>query len=166
MRFLDRLTLKLGRLLAWGFVVIVALMTYEVVARYVFNAPTIWAHEIAGFFAAAAFIFGGAYCMVENAHMRITAFVDGKRPVLGVISKWLSVIAGSIYLSGLAFSAWRMSEDALFRFALDGSWDPERSGSTWNTPAPSFLKLALCLGAILFLAVLVNKAFARPVKAD
>lgn len=166
MRFLDRFTLKMGLLLAWGFVVIVVLMTYEVIARYVFNAPTIWAHEVAGFIAAAAFIFGGAYCMVENSHMRITAFVDGNRPVLAAISKWLSVVAGSIYLSGLAFSAWRMSEDALFRFALNGAWDPERSGSTWNTPAPAFLKLALCLGAILFLLVLVGKAFARPAKGD
>lgn len=165
MRFLDRLAVSIGRLLAWGFLVIVGLMTYEVVARYSFNAPTIWAHEIAGVIAAVAFIFGGAYCMAEDSHMRITIFVEG-RPRLASFSRLISVCAGTIYLSGLAYAAWRMSDDALFRFSLNGAWDPERSGSTWNTPAPAFIKFALCLGALLFLLVLLRRLRPRNPKAD
>ncbi|MEM8749182.1 MAG: TRAP transporter small permease [Pseudomonadota bacterium] len=166
MGFLDRFTVRLGHLCAWGFIIIVMLMTYEVVARYAFNAPTIWAHEITGVIAAIAFIFGGAYCMADGSHMRITSFVDDNRPALARFSKYLSLATGSIYLAGLAFSAWRMSVDSLFRFSLNGSWDPERSGSTWNTPAPSFIKLALCLGAVLFLLVLWRKLFLKSQTVD
>lgn len=166
MTFLDRLALWLGRMLSWGFLAIVAMMVFEVVARYGFNAPTIWAHEIAGLLAAIAFIFGGAYCMAEDSHMRITAFVEGRGPRVRRISRLLGLLAGTIYLAGLAYAAFNMTDDALFRFALDGSWDPERSGSTWNTPLPAFLKLALFLGSLLFLLVLLRRAFARPRDRD
>ena len=161
MTFFDRLAFRLGRLLAWGFLGIVAMMVYEVVARYGFNAPTIWAHELAGLLAALAFIFGGAYCMAEDSHMRITAFVESRGVGIKRVSRWLSLVAGTIYLAGLAYAAFDMSRDSLFRFALDGSWDPERSGSTWNTPLPAFIKLALFLGALLFLLVLLRRAFGR-----
>ncbi len=159
MGFLDRFALRLGSLIAWGFLVIVALMVYEVVARYGFNAPTIWAHEIAGVLAAVAFVFGGAYCMAEDSHMRITSFVESRGRSVRAFSHYLSIAAGTLYLAGLAYAAFRMARDALFRFSISGTWDPERSGSTWNTPAPSYIKLALCVGAALFLIVLLRRLF-------
>lgn len=161
MAFIDRLVIRLGRALAWGFVAIVAMMVYEVIARYGFNAPTIWAHELAGLLAAVAFIAGGAYCMADDSHMRITAFIETRGPGFKRVSHYLSLLAGGIYLAGLAYAAFNMTGDALFRFGLDGSWDPERSGSTWNTPLPAFIKLALFVGALLFLAMLVRRGLAR-----
>lgn len=161
MAFLDRLALWLGRAVAWGFLAIVAMMVYEVVARYGFNAPTIWAHEIAGLLAAIAFVFGGAYCMADDSHMRITSFVESRGAGTRRASRYLSIAAGAVYLAGLAYAAFRMARESLFRFALDGSWDPERSGSTWNTPLPGFIKLALFLGAVLFLLVLLRRVLAH-----
>ncbi len=161
---LDRFANRIGSVLAWGFLIIVAMMCYEVMARYVFNAPTIWAHEIAGLLAAVAFIFGGAYCMAEDYHMRITSFIENRGNTIAALSKWLSIAAGAIYLTGLAYTAYRMTKDALFRYALDGSWDPERSGSTWNSPVPSFIKLALLLGTVLFLLVLLRRVWSRPTR--
>ncbi|MDJ0895524.1 MAG: TRAP transporter small permease [Alphaproteobacteria bacterium] len=159
--FLDRLSLWLGRALAWVFLIIAGMMTYEVVVRYAFNAPTFWAHEIAGVLAAVAFIFGGAYCMADQSHMRITVLIDRLGPRVRAVSHYLSIVVGIVYLAGLSFAAWRMTDTALFRFTSDGLWNPERSGSSWNTPAPSFIKLALFLGAALFLAVLLRDLFAR-----
>jgi C4-dicarboxylate transporter DctQ subunit len=40
----------LGDLAAWLFFATGALLTWEVVARYVFDAPTVWAAEISGMF--------------------------------------------------------------------------------------------------------------------
>ena len=42
----DRLSLWLGRTLAWVFLIAVALTAWEVVMRYVFNSPTIWVHDL------------------------------------------------------------------------------------------------------------------------
>ncbi|MDA4844299.1 TRAP transporter small permease [Hoeflea poritis] len=46
-RFADRLSEASGRLAAWVFFAIGLIITYEVVLRYVFTAPTIWVDETA-----------------------------------------------------------------------------------------------------------------------
>lgn len=160
MNFLDRFALGLGRVSAWAFAGIVLLMVYEVVARYGFHSPTIWAHEASVALASFAFIFGGAYCMAEGSHMRI-GFLTDSRPRLARLSRWLTLGAGTIYLSGLAYGAYLQADRAILRFALDGSWMPERSGSTLNSPLPAYLKGLLFVGALLFLLVLLRQALRR-----
>jgi TRAP-type C4-dicarboxylate transport system permease small subunit len=162
MQVLDTFALWLGRVAAWCFAAIILIMVYEVIARYGFNAPTAWAHEFSVMLAGFAFIFGGAFCMVEATHMRINVLVENK-PRLEALSHWLSTAAGAIYLSGLAYASWRMAERAVLRFALDGSWTPERTGSTFNAPVPAFLKGVLFLGAVLFLLVVLRGVFKRTV---
>lgn len=154
--FLDRLALWLGRTVAWCFAAIVLIMVYEVVARYAFNAPTSWAHESAILLASFGFVFGGAFCMAEGTHMRITLLVE-RRPALVRLSETVSLVVGIIYLSGLTFAAWRMAERAIWRFSLSGAWNPERSGSTLNSPLPSYLKALLFVGCALFLLIVLQK---------
>ncbi|GGX47342.1 hypothetical protein GCM10007385_13900 [Tateyamaria omphalii] len=156
---LDRLAIWLGRTTAWCFAAIVLIMVYEVVARYAFNAPTTWAHETSILLASFGFIFGGAFCMAEGTHMRITLLVE-QRPRFARFSDALSLIAGIIYLGGLSYAAWRMAERAIWRFSLNGAWDPERSGSTLNSPLPSYLKALLFLGSALFLLLVLKQAAA------
>ncbi len=160
MRFIEHAALWLGRLSAWAFAAVVVLMVYEVVARYGFSAPTIWAHEASVALAATAFVLGGAYCMAEGTHMRITFLVE-KSPWLSGLSHWLTIGAGAIYLSGLAHAAFRQADRAIWRFALDGSWNPERSGSTLNSPLPAYLKALLFVGAVLFLIVLLRQIWPK-----
>ncbi len=157
--FLDRLALWLGRTTAWCFAAIVLIMVYEVVARYAFNAPTTWAHETSILLASFGFVFGGAFCMAEGSHMRITLLVE-KRPTLARFSEVLSLVAGCIYLAGLTYASWRMAEKAIWRFSLSGAWDPERSGSTLNSPLPSYLKALLFLGCALFLLIVLHRLIA------
>ncbi len=154
--FLDRLALWLGRTVAWCFAAIVLILVYEVVARYAFNAPTTWAHESAILLASFGFVFGGAFCMAEGTHMRITLLVE-RRPALAHFSDTLSLLVGIIYLAGLTLAAWRMAERAIWRFSLSGGWNPERSGSTLNSPLPSYLKALLFVGCALFLLIVVQK---------
>jgi TRAP-type C4-dicarboxylate transport system permease small subunit len=160
MSFIDRFALALGRIAAWAFAAVVLLMVYEVVARYGFDSPTIWAHEASVALASFAFIMGGAYCMAEGSHMRIGFLTDG-RPWLSRLSHVLTIGAGTVYLSGLAYGAFRQADRAIFRFALDGSWNPERSGSSLNSPLPAYLKGLLFVGAVLFLLVLLRRAFGK-----
>lgn len=157
---LDRFALWLGRWAAWAFAAIIAIMVYEVVARYAFNAPTTWAHEASILLASIGFVLGGAFCMAEGSHMRITLLVE-KLPRLERLSSGLSLAAGGVYLAGLAYAAWNMAERAIWRFSISGAWDPERSGSTLNSPLPSYLKALLFVGCILFLALVVRRVFTR-----
>lgn len=157
MRLLDRIVVRFGNLVAWLFLIVAGIIVYEVVARYVFNAPTFWAHETTVLLAALAFIVGGAYCMAEDSHMRITSLTDRLGPGVRRLSDFLSYIVGLVYLGGLAFATWRMSDKSLFRFTPDGVWNPETSGSSWNPPFPSFMKFALFLGTVLFLIIILSR---------
>lgn len=157
-RWVDRVALGVGAAAGWAFPVIALLMGWEVIARYVFGAPTFWAHEIAGLIAGVAFIFGGAYCMADRSHMRVTLLIDRMRPRPRWAVELLSLICGTIFLVGLVVAMWGIVDKSLLKFAVDGTWTPERSGSTWSTPAPAYLKTALLIGAALFLAVVLRRA--------
>ena len=50
MRLISLISSWLARLAAWLFVATGAMLTFEVVARYVFSAPTIWAAEVSQLF--------------------------------------------------------------------------------------------------------------------
>jgi TRAP-type C4-dicarboxylate transport system permease small subunit len=73
-----------SRLLSWiaqiVTVVLVISMIYEVVARYVFGAPTMWAFDISYMCTGTLFVLGAAYALKEDAHVRID-FLAQKMPV-------------------------------------------------------------------------------------
>jgi len=51
-------------------------LTYEVVVRYLFNAPTIWAYEFAYMVYGAHFMLGAAYCLCKGGHIRTDLLYD------------------------------------------------------------------------------------------
>ena len=59
---------------------LIAVMIFEVVARRVFNAPTIWAIDITYMTNGTLFLIGGAYTLQRNAHVRID-FLSSRLPV-------------------------------------------------------------------------------------
>lgn len=60
---IDRVSDILGQVAAWMFFAVGAMITYEVVARYVFLAPTIWAEEMSRFFQIWATYLAAAYVL-------------------------------------------------------------------------------------------------------
>ena len=65
MKFFGRLTDWLGDLSAWLFFATGAMLTWEVLARYVFASPTIWAAEISQMF-----LIWGMYLALPRTIMR------------------------------------------------------------------------------------------------
>lgn len=72
MGIVDRLSDGFGRLAAWLFLATGAMITYEVVARYVFNAPTIWAAEVSQLFLLWGTFLAMARPLHRGEHIRIT----------------------------------------------------------------------------------------------
>lgn len=52
-------------------IVLTVAMVYEVFARYLFNAPTVWSFDIAYMSNGALFLLGVAWVLKEDAHIRI-----------------------------------------------------------------------------------------------
>jgi TRAP-type mannitol/chloroaromatic compound transport system permease small subunit len=67
---IDRLSTLVGQAFAWCIVLLTGVITYEVVARYAFRAPTSWAYDVSYMLYGALFMMAGAYALSRNAHVR------------------------------------------------------------------------------------------------
>ncbi len=69
-RVIDRFTDTTGGWVAWLSVPLVLAVSYEVIARYFFNAPTLWAFDVTYMLYGALFMLGAAYALHKGAHIR------------------------------------------------------------------------------------------------
>lgn len=91
-RMVDGLSWVVVQLAHLSVVVLVVSMIYEVGARYIFNAPTVWAFDIAYMCSGALFLLGVAWTLKEDAHIRID-ILRNKLP-----AKMAGAIEGGAYL--------------------------------------------------------------------
>ncbi len=75
MTWIDRISETCGKLAAWLFFVIAVMITWEVVSRYVFLAPTIWAEEMSQFFQIWATYLAAGYVLKHRELITIDAVV-------------------------------------------------------------------------------------------
>ena len=74
LKFIDKTSETVGKLFAWLIVFLVVGLMYEVIARYVFNAPTIWAYDLTYMIYGAHFMMGAAYLLYARGYVRIDVF--------------------------------------------------------------------------------------------
>ncbi|PZX15843.1 TRAP-type mannitol/chloroaromatic compound transport system permease small subunit [Palleronia aestuarii] len=72
--WIDRLSLFAGEFVAYWAVIAVFVYYYEVIARYVFNSPTNWAHEAMYLMFGMQYLIAGAYAMLTESHVRVDIF--------------------------------------------------------------------------------------------
>src|SRR5262245_10733335 len=68
-RSIDRFSDITGRLIALAMVFLVAIISYEVCARYLFNAPTVWVYESSDVAKGSGFKLNRAYALLKRAHV-------------------------------------------------------------------------------------------------
>ena len=81
-RAIDAVNEVVGRIVVLLAAVFAAIIIYDVVMRYVFNAPTRWAFDVSkqayGFY----FILLGGYALKHNAHVRVDLLLERFSPGL------------------------------------------------------------------------------------
>lgn len=161
--FLGRLIDKGGLAFAAGIVLSMAILINEVILRYIFNAPTIWAHETTIFLCGMAFIYGGLYCCSHDKHIRVVLIYDalptGIRRIFDIVISLICAAASGMF----AWAAWIMVQRAAFR--PDGTVRLERSGSAWDPVYPGLIKIFLlvvmAVMAVQFVILAINYAKGR-----
>lgn len=68
--FIDSLSAWTGKAFAWLILVLTLGVSYEVLVRYVFRAPTTWAFDFSYINYGAMFLMAGAYTLSRNGHVR------------------------------------------------------------------------------------------------
>lgn len=141
--FFDILSLVTSRLAMIATALIVLVMFYEVVSRYVFSRPTLWANELSLWIAAFLFLFAGQYAMQQRSHIRIYVIYDMMPRWMKKASDCISVGLICVFTAALV---WGGYNDALRRMLR-----METFGTAWDPPIPGTVK-----PAILFIIVLVT----------
>ncbi len=75
-RMIDKFTDSTGTWVAWLNVPLVLVVAYEVFARYLFNAPTIWSFDVTYMLYGTIFMLGSAYALHKGAHIRTDFFFE------------------------------------------------------------------------------------------
>lgn len=74
LRIIDSINERIGSLASWLVIVMVIVILWEVIARYVFNSPTTWAFNSMQLIGGAVIVLGWAYAQLHNAHIRVDVF--------------------------------------------------------------------------------------------
>lgn len=141
LRFVDRLERRIGEAVSYVFLASVAIMAYEVAARYLFGAPTIWAHESTITLTAIGFLLGGAYTLQRREHIQITALYQYFPPRVRWLADVIAHLVMLFYVGVLIYAGWIVAERAWATM--------ETSASAWNQPTPVVIKTALVVGSAL-----------------
>jgi len=75
-RAIDKFTDTTGGWISWISIPLVAAVSYEVIARYFFNAPTIWSFDVTFMLYGTLFMLGCAYALHKGAHIRTDFFFE------------------------------------------------------------------------------------------
>lgn len=145
---IDRFSRFLGLSVAQFYVFCAFVTLWEVVARYVFDAPTSWAFEVVMVLCATAWMLSVGYVTSHKRHIGITVFYL----MAGHDTRWWLDLFGMVV--GV-FALYMLATDTLVR-ALESIDIVERYGSAFNSPQPMMLKTALIAGAVLYLAQLLT----------
>jgi len=96
---IDRFSKWVGNIVCWILIPLIFAMTYEVLARKLFHAPTIWAYDISRFLYGALFMLGAAYALSKGVHIRADfLYRNFKTKNQGKIDFWLYLL---FYFPGL-----------------------------------------------------------------
>jgi len=75
-RAIDWFTDTTGTMVAWLNVLLVFVVSYEVISRYAFNAPTLWSFDLTYMLYGTIFMLGSAYALHKGAHIRTDFFFE------------------------------------------------------------------------------------------
>jgi TRAP-type mannitol/chloroaromatic compound transport system permease small subunit len=75
-KVIDTFSEWTGNVVAWLCVPLAIVVFYEVVSRYFFDAPTIWAYDLSYMLYGALFMLGAAFALRRGAHIRTDMLWD------------------------------------------------------------------------------------------
>ena len=75
-RVIDKFTDTTGVWVAWLNLPLVVAVAWEVISRYVFDAPTVWSYDVTYMLYSAIFMLGAAFALHKGAHIRTDFFYE------------------------------------------------------------------------------------------
>jgi TRAP-type mannitol/chloroaromatic compound transport system permease small subunit len=139
---IDTISVGIGKGVSCLMLLVVFMIGYEVVARYVFQSPTQWANEAMGMSCSIIYFMSGAWAIQTDKHMKLELVYNRLSP-RGKAA--LDVATFGFFALYMVMLLWSASI-----FSLESIGLSETSSSSWNPPVYP-IKTALAIGSTLVL---------------
>lgn len=153
LHLLDRLSDGIGRIAGWIFFVIGLILTYDVLARFVFLSPTTWAADVSVIFQIWATWLSASYVLRHRHMIRISAFIRFLNPRGRKIVEAFSLILMALFCIPMI---WYSTE-----IVLESIEHGRRSASMIEIPN-WIPEISIPLGLSLFLLQIIAELIRLP----
>jgi TRAP-type mannitol/chloroaromatic compound transport system permease small subunit len=110
-----------GRAVSFLVLAMIATITYDVFARYLFNQPTIWSQDVNNYMLCIYSLLGGGFTLLRGGHVKVDIIYGRlgyrKRAILDSIFSFFFFI----FIGVLLIYGWKMAHDALVQKELSPS---------------------------------------------
>ncbi|WP_070962371.1 TRAP transporter small permease subunit [Vibrio sonorensis] len=156
----GRLSMFTGKMCGVFYFVAIILAVLEVVLRYLFHAPTTWNLEVIMALCGSAWLISVGAITQQHRHITVTALELLLPPKIWTLFRGVALLLSIVAVGGLLWSVWT---PALHSFDY-----LERSGSAFNPPLPSYLKVLLLFACAIYLLQLAANfiALIQDIKED
>jgi len=139
-RAIDKVNCWAGRVIAPILMIIMGVVLVEVIARYIFNSPTMWAFEITQFTFCAVSALAGGYTLLRGKHVNVeilyTIFNKRTRAIIDLVT-------ALIFFAFIGVFLWKSYIMVCESIAI-----MEHSESAWSPPIyPA--KISILIGVFL-----------------
>ncbi len=147
-RIIDRVNDVIGEAVSYLVVPLTLIVVFEVMMRYAFNSPTLWAWDVNMYLGGLLTIMGAAYVHLYKGHVTVDFLLEKWSPRKRAL---LDMILSPLIILPLVVLFWLGWEAAWKSFHFN-----EKFTSLWEPPIWP-LRMAIPVGAILFLLQAISK---------
>ena len=137
---IEAVNIRVGEFVAYWAVISVFVYYYEVIARYIFNSPTNWAHESMFLMYGMQYMLAGAYAYQADQHVRVDVLYTRFSARGKAIADLITSVFFFIFVITMLWTG--------SRFALDAIGNMEVSFTEWAVQYWP-VKLTIPIGAAL-----------------
>jgi len=149
---IDWISQNVGTFASLWTVACVGFYSFEVVARYFFDAPTNWVHEASFLMFGVMYTLGGAALYLADGHVRVDVFYSKWTLRQRAAADIITYVLFNIFVLAMLFSGWIFFAQGLDRNILPDwlalGYNMDISQTEWQIPYWP-IKFAIPLGAFL-----------------
>lgn len=149
-RIFDWISEHTGQFVAFWTITAVVFYAFEVIARYIFNKPTIWVHESSFLLFGMQYLLAGAYAYLHGSHVAVD-IIYNKFPKRGQHGL-------DIFTSVFSFVFFIVLMGTSYGFMMDSIGMRERTMETWQIQYYP-VKAMMLLGGITITLAAISKLY-------
>lgn len=142
LKIIDQISEKSGKAISFLMIPLGAVILFEIIARYLFNRPTIWVHETAQMIYGAYVILLGAYVLKDGGHVNVEILYGRFSPRTKAVIDLFTWLLFFFFCGLLLVKGWEMTWD---------SFVVRETEPTSFAPPVYPIKMMIPLGALLIL---------------